>query len=259
MRSNIQNVAASVARVIRATVQSANPLSENESCTPETVTFASKGSAFRAVQVGRDTAKSIQHILRFDDLPRWMQVDPYIRRGYRRQLDSFGACFCSVFYLHNESVNTWSHLLPALSYISILAIDYSILHGGVDLLPADSIVLQIYVAGSISCLLCSVCASAETIKSTPLTPLQAFFHAVTAHSQDVAHRFLKLDYLGILLNVSTTALTFVYVGLYGNACLQAFYLSILMICTTVVFRAILSPRADGTQAALWRFAHFISC
>ena len=86
-----------------------------------------------------------------------MQSDPYIRRGYRRQLNSFSACLRSIFHLHNESVNIWSHLLPTLFYLSVLlATDYSILHNGVDISTADNAVIQTYVFGSIICLIFSV-------------------------------------------------------------------------------------------------------
>ena len=145
-------------RAARATMQSSNPPFEHESLSPEMVISSSKDAANKAVQVGRDAAKSFQHIWSWEDLPRWMQSDPYIRRGYRRQLDSFSACFQSIFYLHNESVNIWSHLLPTLVYLSVLlATDYKILHNGVTLSTADNAVIQTYIAGSIACLTFSVC------------------------------------------------------------------------------------------------------
>ena len=133
-------------------MQSSTPLFAHK------VISSSKDTAIKAVQVGREGAKSFQHTLSWEDLPPWMQSDPYIRRGYRRQLDSFSACLQSIFHLHNESVNIWSHILPTLFYLSVLlATDYSILHNGVDLSAADNTVIQTYVAGSIACLISSVC------------------------------------------------------------------------------------------------------
>ena len=66
------------------------------------------------------TTDIIQQVVDWDDLPRWMQIDPYIRRGYRRELNSFHACLQSLFYSHNELINIWSHLIPALVYLAIL-------------------------------------------------------------------------------------------------------------------------------------------
>lgn len=130
-------------------------------------------TALTAVQVSHSAAKSLQqHIFSWEDLPPWMQSDPYIRRGYRRQLDSFGACLRSVFYLHNESVNIWSHLLPTLAYLIILLVtDYSTLrqpqNGGVRLSTADNAVLQTYIAGSIVCLVFSVGVASSSSSSFP--------------------------------------------------------------------------------------------
>ncbi|MCJ1288480.1 hypothetical protein MMC34_000008 [Xylographa carneopallida] len=221
-------------------MHSPNALFEHDSST-ETVISSSKDTALKAVQVGRDAAKSISHILSWEDLPQWMQSDPYIRSGYRGQLDSFGACFRSIFYLHNESVNIWSHIIPTCCYLAVLlATDYSILHNGVQLSSADNTVIQTYVAGSIVCLVFS-----------------AGFHTVTAHSEQVATRFLKLDYLGILLNVAACATTFIYAGFHGKPSLQALYISLFVVNSALVFSAILSPLADGPQAAVWRSSLFV--
>ena len=57
-------------------------------------------------------------------------------------------------------------------------------------------------------------------------------------------RFLKLDYLGILLNVAAVAVTFIYAGLYGQPGLQAFYISLFVVCATLVLSAVLSQLAE---------------
>lgn len=92
-----------------------------------------------------------------EDLPAWMQSDPYIRRGYRPQLDSFTACGQSIFYIHNESVNIWTHLLPTSVYVVVLLLtDYSTLHNGIKLSSADNAALHAYIVGAIACLTFSV-------------------------------------------------------------------------------------------------------
>lgn len=155
-------------RVGRATMLSASSLSQHESLSPEIAGISSgKNTAIKAVrEVSHDAAQSIQRVWSREDLPQWMQSDPYILRGYRCQLDSFSACVQSIFYLHNESVNIWSHLSPTLAYLAVLlATDYSALHTGVDLSTADNTILQTYVFCCISCLAFSVClALSERMK-----------------------------------------------------------------------------------------------
>ena len=102
----------------------------------------------------------IQQVIDWDDLPRWMQIDPYIRRGYRRELNSFHACLRSLFYLHNELINTWSHLVPALAYLAMLmgfdvkVFQYDLKDSTTCL--ADWTTIQIYVVGTMICLGLSV-------------------------------------------------------------------------------------------------------
>ena len=107
----------------------------------------------------RRSARGKNLTLHWDDLPLWMQVDPYIRSGYRRQLNSFPACFSSLFYAHNDLVNTWSHLLPALFYFAILV---GIERGASprqaqNMRPEEGLrVTSLYATGTGICLLLSV-------------------------------------------------------------------------------------------------------
>jgi hypothetical protein len=152
MISQIKNVTSS-----GAGIQSWNPLFQHGWFSSGRAISTGKGTTGKAVPVGYDVAKSVRHILSWEDLPPWMQSDPYIRRGYRRQLDSFAACVQSIFYLHNESVNIWTHLLPTLVYVAVLLVtDYSTLHNGIKLSSADNTALQAYIVGAIACLTFSV-------------------------------------------------------------------------------------------------------
>lgn len=150
------------ARAVRATIQSCNRRLQHGWFSSVRVVSAGKDTTVKdttvkAGQVGYDAAKSLQHILSWEDLPVWMQSDPYIRRGYRKQLDSFTACAQSIFYLHNESVNIWTHLLPTLFYVVVLLLtDYSTFHNGIKLSPPDNAALHAYIAGAIACLTFSV-------------------------------------------------------------------------------------------------------
>lgn len=230
----------------------------NELLLPEMINSSTRASTIKAAHVSHDAAKPFQQIHSWEDIPRWMQCDPYIRRGYRPQLDSFSVCFQSIFYLHNESVNIWSHIISALIILSVpLLFGYSSLPDGGSFSTADNALIHTYIAGCLACLIFSVRLSLRENNGGAqpgLKSSQAWFHIVTAHSELVAKRFLKLDYLGILLNVFTCGASFIYAGLYGQPNLQAFYIFLYTISAAVVFSAIMSPLADGSQAAIWRLA-----
>ncbi|KAA8642799.1 hemolysin-III family protein [Aspergillus tanneri] len=188
----------------------------------------------------RPSPPSKDQIFHISQVPEWMQWDPYIVHGYRPQLGSFEDCFWSLFYLHNEFINTWSHLLPGLYFMALLVMaEYWISYVPLDVAFSDILAIQMYMAGSAGCLIFS-----------------AAFHATNARSQQVAAAFLKLDYLGIIITISTTCMSVTYFGLYHSAFLQAAYISLTAFCAAIVFWVILDPRMDGVHSGHLRATVF---
>ena len=210
-------------------------------------------------------AKTPKHVLHWDELPTWMKVDPYIKRGYRKQMNSFSGCFWSLFYPHNEFVNIWSHLLPSLTLLGLLlGADSWVLYRGIEAPLMDNLVIQVYMMGTAGCLFFSVdtCLSSKYIlRSVPcdlfwmrhmLRETQAFYHGINAHSQEVSIRFLKLDYLGIVISIVVSSISSTYFGLYSDRHLQTVYIPLSVCCAVGVFLDLLRPNADGQAAAIWR-------
>lgn len=111
----------------------------------------------QTVHLKNQAVEAFQRVVFFEDLPEWMQSDPYIRQGYRQQLSSFKKCYESLFYLHNETVNIWSHLIVGLFFVSLLlATDYSILRDCPQISASDTLAIQSYLAGAAGCLFLSV-------------------------------------------------------------------------------------------------------
>ena len=121
-----------------------------------TVTSIETPNAFEIIVHDRQVRTvTIAH---FDELPEWMQCDPYIKYGYRRPQNSFGACFWSLFYAHNELVNTWSHLFPACFFLLLFLVsDYSIFYDDASISSADMAIVHMYICGTAVCLYLSVC------------------------------------------------------------------------------------------------------
>lgn len=64
--------------------------------------------------------KSNQIIGTYNDAPDFIKDNEYIKRGYRVNCDSVKKVTKSLFYLHNESVNVWSHLLGVITVIILI-------------------------------------------------------------------------------------------------------------------------------------------
>lgn len=97
-------------------------------------------------------------LINVNELPLWMRKDLHIRHGYRAPQNSLRGCYKSLWYLHNETVNIWSHLLMGLFMMGLFS--WSLipaLHNGY-VFPADDVgVLQFYLGCNIACLFFSVC------------------------------------------------------------------------------------------------------
>ncbi|XP_048512721.1 progestin and adipoQ receptor family member 4 [Athalia rosae] len=52
-------------------------------------------------------------LLRWSDMPRHLQFNPYIYTGYRPVMTIWG-CIASLFYVHNETINIMTHGLPVV-------------------------------------------------------------------------------------------------------------------------------------------------
>ena len=56
----------------------------------------------------------------FEDIPKYFQHNEYIKKGYRIKCNSISSALKSLFFLHNESVNIYSHLLGAFFFIFLI-------------------------------------------------------------------------------------------------------------------------------------------
>ncbi|EEB18052.1 adiponectin receptor, putative [Pediculus humanus corporis] len=52
-------------------------------------------------------------VVNYKTLPLWLQDNDYLHTGHRPPLPSYYACFKSIFRVHTETVNIWTHLLES--------------------------------------------------------------------------------------------------------------------------------------------------
>jgi adiponectin receptor len=56
-----------------------------------------------------------------------MVDNEFIQRGYRIGFNSVGKVLKSLFKLHNESVNVWSHMLGVLTFLVLIVFTFTML------------------------------------------------------------------------------------------------------------------------------------
>jgi adiponectin receptor len=149
----------------------------------------------------------------FQDLPTWYQDNPFILRGYRPVSDSVRLCWESWFYLHNETVNIFSHLVPAIYFLAA----QWLLHRYLSVHYPDSS-YEDRMAFAIFLLTVTICFG-----------LSSAYHTLMNHSFFVSHLFLSLDLVGIVIHILGNFVSGIYVVFYCEPTLQRVYWT--MVCS----------------------------
>lgn len=189
---------------------------------------AHKGRGMASI---RDTTSKVSKagrpaLLSFDEMPEWFrrESNPWILRGYRPISGSALASFCSWSYIHNESVNIYSHLIPAVFFLlgewyiqQYLASRYS------GFTNADFIVFSIFILTAVTCL-----------------SLSATYHTLSNHSQHVEHLCLRLDMLGVVIFILGDLVLGIYMVFWCQSLPRNIYWSMVSQFLYVSFCALLS-------------------
>lgn len=127
--------------------------------------------------------KTRQVLLSFDELPKWHQDNEFIHHGYRPISGSARISFSSWSYIHNESVNIYSHLIPAVVFLlgewyilEYLTSRYS------DITGTDFFIFTFFLLTAVLCL-----------------GLSATYHTLMNHSSEVEQLWLRFDLVGIVI------------------------------------------------------------
>ncbi|KAG5662098.1 hypothetical protein KAF25_004337 [Fusarium avenaceum] len=169
-----------------------------------------------------DAAKKIESkvenslLLLWDDLPDWRRDNAFILSGYRQSQNSYAHSFRSLFYMHNESINIWSHLLGAIVFLASAAyVDRVVRPRYASASSTDVLVFACFFGGAVVCL-----------------GMSATFHTLLNHSATVAKWGNKLDYTGIVALIVGSYVPALYYGFFCLPNLMTAYLWVICILGT---------------------------
>lgn len=131
------------------------------------------------------TSRFHKTLISYLELPEWYEGNEYILSGYRAPSHSVAQCVRSLFYLHNETVNIYTHLLPALAYFIFLVSGRVVarLHAKYDdVTTSDELVFTFFLFTAVVCRAFSAC-----------------YHMFANHSERMDVFWLRMDFVGIVL------------------------------------------------------------
>ncbi|KNC55003.1 adiponectin receptor protein 1 [Thecamonas trahens ATCC 50062] len=133
----------------------------------------------------------------YDESPLWVRVNPFVISGYRLGCASMAQCMRSVWYLHNQTMNVWTHAGGTVVVAVMLALRLAAHIRDVGPLSwLDAALVGVFIFAFASQFL-----------------LSAAYHAVMCHSADVCFRFRQWDYIGVLFHIGGLELV-ALVGLF---------------------------------------------
>ncbi|XP_071794199.1 adiponectin receptor protein 1-like [Asterias amurensis] len=171
-------------------------------------------------------------------LPDWLKDNDFLHFGHRPQIPSFRSCFGSIFRIHTETGNIWTHLLGFIAFV-ILMVYFLVVSIKSQEEWQKIVVYMAFFTGAISCMFFSW-----------------VFHTVYCHSSQTSLIFSKLDYSGISLLIVGSFIPWLYFGFYCHDNLRYFYISLIVllgfICMVVALRDKFSQRKfRGLRAGLF--------
>lgn len=127
--------------------------------------------------------KTHPQLISYHDLPEWYEGNEYIHHGYRPPSYSLRVSGRSLLTLHNETINIYTHLLPAILFLASPSVILYYLHQSyLTVNTTDDIILVLFALTAAVCLSFSAC-----------------YHTFTNHSKSVDEFWLRMDFAGIVL------------------------------------------------------------
>ncbi|KAG0169363.1 hypothetical protein DFQ30_003710 [Apophysomyces sp. BC1015] len=182
-----------------------------------------------------DTAKKAatvlgaQRLLHIHELPIEWQENEYVLSGYRFYQNSRD-CLKSIFMLHNETINIWSHLLGFIFFAGLSI--YGFHRHFPEASISDRTVFMTFCGAALKCLFCS-----------------SIYHTFICHSRTNVKAFTAtLDYIGISFLITASVLVTEYYGFYCSP-VKAHY----MVFTSIVGSVgIITPFFRHWDTKPWR-------
>lgn len=172
---------------------------------------------YNAAEQAEEFAMTVWHkfqswkVVQFTTLPQWLQDNDFLRKGHRPPLPSFRECYKSIFRIHTETGNIWTHLLGVVAFLGLAV--YFVTRPVTEIETQEKMVFLSFFAGAIVCL-----------------GLSFTFHTVCCHQNKfIGKLFAKLDYCGIAFLTVGSFVPWLYYSFYCHYTPKVVYLCICIV------------------------------
>jgi len=137
-------------------------------------------------------------VVGFSNLPQFLQDNDFLKKGHRPPLPNFRECFKSVFRIHTETGNIWTHLLGSVAFIGLSI--FFMTRPSAEIDQQEKAVFMAFFSGAIVCM-----------------GLSFTYHTVCCHqNRFICQLFAKFDYCGIAFLTVGSFVPWLYYSFYCN-------------------------------------------
>lgn len=172
----------------------------------------------------------------YDEQPEWLQDNQYLKCGHRRPTYSYITCTRSIFQLHNETVNIWTHLIGGL-YFAHLCLQ---LITSTILTSSDRFIIGMFL---LSATLCHI--------------MSTIYHIYNCHSEHISRVCSRMDYCGIIALITFSFVPWIHYGFYIYSTLKLAYLVSTISLGTLAFNLLMQDKYSEKAYRKLRVSVFI--
>ncbi|KAL6152314.1 hypothetical protein ACJQWK_04362 [Exserohilum turcicum] len=181
-------------------------------------------------------------LFRSDEVPPWYAHNTFILTAYRPVTKSTRLCVQSLAYLHNETVNIYSHLIPA---ILSLVVSHVFSRDFAERYPhaswKDEFMFRIFLT---TCVICFGTSAA--------------YHTLICHSRTFADLWVRLDYVAIVVQIVGSFIPGLYFAFYCEPNLQKLYWTMIVSLGALTATVVLNPSFQGPKWKRLRLSTFVA-
>ncbi|KAI2469074.1 mPR-like GPCR protein [Annulohypoxylon bovei var. microspora] len=177
-------------------------------------------------------------LLPYEEIPEWYQDNPYVRKGYRPVSHSARACLGSWIYVHNETMNIYTHLVPAAALL-VSGLTYIIARLRYRN-SGDAGIVAVQMVSAVACL-----------------GFSSAYHTLMCHSHQVEALWLRFDFVGIILLILGSFISGIYVAFWCEVLERKIYWSMIGSFAAISIVIVLAPTFQGPRWRTLRLLTFV--